>query len=118
MRGGTMLFVRREAPFGAIASCVRSDSLAVVEDLHRAHRGADIDACPDECVMHAVESAVEVEVVVDVDADVGLPMGEFVAHGRKRAERRLFDTLERGTAAPFELLEGPFVELLEQLRDG
>jgi len=60
--------------------------------------------------------AVELDVVIDVDARI-LPTGDLEARGRQRPQRRGVERFEGAAPAASELLEGPGVQIDQQLGD-
>jgi len=116
VRDRSVRLARNEAALRPVAPTVRRDSLAAMENFHRAYGCAHLDARTDECVMHAIETVLEDHVVVDVDAGLS-PVGELVTASRQWFHRGPVDALERRASAALELLERSGVELLEQLGD-
>ena len=69
----------------------------------------------DELVRHAVEVTVDLDVVVDADP-ARFPLGQDVATGRQRPERRPVEQPTRVVARPAadaELLQGAVVQVAE-----
>jgi hypothetical protein len=60
---------------------------------------------------------IELDVVVDVDLG-GLPAADLIARGRQRLERRGVELLKALALPAGKLLEGPLVQLDEELGDG
>ena len=103
-------------PAALVAADVAGDAGVLVEALHRGRGVAQVDLFADQPVGNAVVVALELDVIVDVHGGP-LPLGELVGLCGQRLEFGPVDLLEGLTPAAGQLLEGPEVELFQQLGD-
>jgi hypothetical protein len=90
---------------------------AVMKDLHRFLRPADVNFLPDERPGHAVKVLVELDVIVDVDARL-FPVRELVGLSRQRGQLRFVQALEEFSPRLPQMAHRAAVQFLQQLADG
>src|SRR5439155_8134246 len=95
---------------------VRSDSLALVKDLHRGWGGADFHDLLHQSVGHTVEVLVESDVVVDVDGGPR-PLAHVETLGGQGRQSRFFQAVEQAGPRSVTLAEQTLVQSHQQLPD-
>ena len=107
-RGGRLAIVPAE---------MRGDPPPLRVDFDGRRRKPHLHQVMDELVRHAVEVTVDLDVVVDADP-ARFPLGQDVATGRQRPERRPVELVVARPAADAELLQGAVVQVAEPGPDG
>src|SRR5674476_1199189 len=95
---------------------MRCHAPAVMQDLYRRRRRADLHDFPHQVVGHAVEVPVEGHVVVDVHPRP-LPFADLESLGGQRLQRWFVEGFEDTHAAAVPLAEGPVVDPVEEFAD-
>jgi hypothetical protein len=103
------------AAHGALG--VAGHALVRREVLQQLPGDAHVDVGADQPVRHAVVVGLELDVVVDVDLG-RLPAANGIVLWWQRPKRWGFERLEGAASAAGQLLEGPVVEVDQQLCDG
>jgi hypothetical protein len=111
-----VLCQRREAA-AHVAHGVAGHALVRCKTLQQAVGDAQLDLGTDEPVRNAVVVGLELDVIVDVDLG-RLPDADGIPGGGQRSQRRSVALFEGTAPAAGQLLEGPPVQVDDQLGDG